>query len=120
MAINQNHQFEDLEGVKCAIVEKNAGSERVSFLKKLLEFNGYTVVVVPGPPSKVATVIEGEDQPGASLLFTVGVSDVRFNMINAIYGRALHTPDGRVVTMAYWQEKEAVSDDSIPYYEHEG
>jgi hypothetical protein len=33
MAINQNHLFEDLDGVKCAIVEKNASKERVAFLK---------------------------------------------------------------------------------------
>jgi len=31
MAINQNHLFEDLNGIKCAIVEKNASVERVNF-----------------------------------------------------------------------------------------
>ena len=50
MAINKNHEFEELDGVKCAIVEKNATAERVAFLKQLLEFNKYTVVVVPSPP----------------------------------------------------------------------
>ena len=35
MAINKNHEFEELEGVKCAIVEKNVSPERVVFLKKL-------------------------------------------------------------------------------------
>jgi hypothetical protein len=29
MAINKNHEFEDLEGIKCAIVEKNASAGRV-------------------------------------------------------------------------------------------
>src|SRR5207302_10067012 len=53
MAINKNHEFEELDGVKCAIVEKNATAERVVFLKQLLEFNKYTVVVVPSPPPKV-------------------------------------------------------------------
>jgi hypothetical protein len=38
MAINKNHEFEELEGVKCAIVEKNVSPERVVFLKKLLEY----------------------------------------------------------------------------------
>jgi len=37
--------------------------------------------------------------------------------INAIYGRLLKTPDGHVVTMAYWQQKENVSHDEVPYYE---
>ena len=54
MAINKNHEFEDLDGVKCAVVEKNAGKDRVAFLKDLLEYNHYKVIVVPSPPPKVA------------------------------------------------------------------
>jgi len=45
MAINKNHEFEDLDGVKCAIVERNVSPGRVEFLKNLLEFNRYIVVV---------------------------------------------------------------------------
>ncbi|MBK5270790.1 MAG: hypothetical protein JJE22_07235, partial [Bacteroidia bacterium] len=55
--------------------------------------------------------------PPAPETFTVGVSDITFNPINAIFGRMLHTKDGHVVTLAYWQQKEAVSHDEIPYYE---
>ena len=39
MAINKNHEFEELDGVKCAIVEKEVKPERVAFLKRLLEYN---------------------------------------------------------------------------------
>lgn len=129
MAINKNHEFEELDGVKCGIVEKNVSPERVTFLKKLLEFNQFTVVVVPSPPPKVAAapvakVAEGEEAhppppppPPAPETFTVGVTDYTYNTINAIYGRLLKTPDGHVVTMAYWNQKEAVSHDEIPYYE---
>jgi len=53
MAINKNHEFEELDGIKCGIVEKNIPAGRVEFLKKLLQYNGYTVVVVPTPPPKV-------------------------------------------------------------------
>ena len=111
MAINQNHLFEELEGVKCAIVEKNVLSPRVDFLRGLLEFNRYTVVVVTSPPPKVA--------PEAPLpeTFTVGVTDVTFNPVNAIFGRLLKTPDGHVVTLAYWQQKEKESNDEVPYFE---
>ena len=56
MAINKNHEFEELNGIKCAIVEKNASADRVAFLKQLLEYNKYTVVVVASPPPKVATM----------------------------------------------------------------
>lgn len=134
MAINKNHEFEELatgpggEVVKCGIVEKNVSPERVAFLKTLLEFNKFTVVVVPSPPAKAAATAakpaEGEEAapapppaPPAPETFTVGVTDYTFNTINAIYGRLLKTPDGHVVTMAYWQQKESVSRDDIPYYE---
>jgi hypothetical protein len=107
--------------VKCAIVEKNVSSDRVGFLKQLLEFNGFSVVVVPSPPPKSvpAPVAEKGEQLSAdpvSSTFTVGVTDVTFNSTNAIFGRLLRTPDGKVVSMAYWQEKEKVSEDTIPYY----
>lgn len=126
MAINKNHEFEELAGVKCGIVEKNVKPERVSFLKSLLEFNGFTVVAVPTPAPKVAaapppkeaeTVIPAPPSPPMPETFTVGVTDYTFNAINAIFGRLLHTPDKHVVTLAYWQQKETVSDDEVPYYE---
>ena len=128
MAINKNHEFEELDGVKCGIVEKNVSPERVAFLKKILEYNHFIVVVVPSPPPKVAAapVVKTEDTestpapeppPVAPETFTVGVTDYTFNTINAIFGRLLHTPDGHVVTLAYWQQKENMSHDEVPYYE---
>ena len=135
MAINKNHEFEELatgpngDGVKCGIVEKNVTPERVSFLKKILEYNGFTVIAVPSPaPKAVAPVTkpaEGEAAPPppppaplAPETFTVGVTDYTFNTINAIIGRSLKAPGGHIVTMAYWQQKETASHDEIPYYEH--
>jgi hypothetical protein len=125
MAINKNHEFEDLDGVKCAIVEKNVPQQRVDFLKQLLEYNHFTVVIVASPPPKVAPapVVAGAEvaptpvAPVPSATFTIGVTDVMFNATNAIFGRLLHTRDGHVVTLAYWQQKETVSKDEIPYFE---
>ena len=125
MAINKNHEFEELDGVKCGIVEKNVPAERAQFLKQLLEYNKYTVVIVPSPPPKAVPVpkaAEGAEPlfpalPPSPETFTVGVTDYTFNTINAIFGRLLHTPDGHVVTQAYWQQKETISHDEIPYYE---
>lgn len=125
MAINQNHPFEELNGTRCAVVEKNVKPERVTFLKYILEGNGFTVIVVPSPPPKAAPapkVEEGAEPPVAITpvapeTFTVGVTDVTFNSTNAIFGRLLRSPDGHVVTMAYWQQKESESRDTIPYYE---
>lgn len=129
MAINQNHPFEDLDGVKCAVVERNAGEARVAFLKALLEQNHYEVVVVPSPPPKAAAkpaAPEGETAPEPLTpnpqppTFTVGVTDVTFNTINALFGRLLRTKDGHVVTRDYWLQKSGVSLDDIPYYEGAG
>jgi hypothetical protein len=126
MALNKNHEFEELDGVKCGIVEKNVKSERVQFLKSILEFNRFTVVVVPTPAPKVAAPAppkEGEvalpppTPPPAPETFTVGVTDYTFNPINAIFGRLLKTADGHFVTLAYWQQQETVSNDEIPYFE---
>jgi hypothetical protein len=123
MAINKNHEFEELNGVKCAIVEKNVSAERTSFLKELLEANQFTVVVVPSPPAKAAAPKPAEGEaaaeaaPPAPETFTVGVTNVAFNVINAIYGRLLRTKEGHVVTPAYWQQKDDVSRDDIPYYQ---
>jgi len=130
MAINKNHEFEELGGIKCAIVEKNASKDRVAFLKDLLEHNGFEVVVVPSPPPKAApakpaTVTEGESQPPPQSqpeppppeTFSIGVTNLAFNPTNAIFGRLLKTKDGHIVTQAYWYQKDNVSHDDIPYYE---
>ncbi len=134
MALNPNHSFDDLEGVKCAIVEKNCTPERVDFIKSLLEHNGFTVVVAktpppkaaapkPAPPKPVAPVAEGEVAPPPPVAaapeppapppppppdtFTVGVTDVTFSPINAVFNRELKTQQGEVVTSAYWKQLEA-------------
>ena len=157
MAINQNHLFEELNGIKCSIVEKNAAPARVEFLRGILEYNGFTVIVVASPPPKavagagvasapaagaasapaagaasapasgaagVATVPPAGPAPAdtagpapAPETFTVGVTDVMFNAVNAIFGRLLRTRDGHVVTLAYWQQKEKDSHDEVPYFE---
>lgn len=125
MAINKNHPFEDIDGIKCAVVEAGVPEERMKFLKELLEFNRYTVVVskeaqkTPAPAAKAEgetaePAPEGEPAPAT---YKIGVTDVTFNSTNAIFGRLLRTPDNRVVTMAYWQQKEKVSRDDIPYFQ---
>ena len=137
MAINKNHEFEELGGVKCAIVEKNASRERVVFLKDLLEHNGFEVVVVASPPPKAAAPPKpvapadpnaqppSQSQPQPELpppppppeTFTIGVTNLAFNPTNAIFGRLLKTRDGHIVTQAYWYQKDPVSRDDIPYFE---
>lgn len=128
MAINKNHEFEDLDGIKCAIVEKNASQERVQFLKDLLIHNKYEVVVTSpapkaAPPTSPSDGNESIDIASTKetvppVTFTIGVTDLTFNPTNAVFGRLLKTTDDHVVTLAYWQQKESVSHDEIPYYEN--
>lgn len=126
MAINKNHEVEELDGVKCSIVERNITRKRADFLKGILEQNGYTVVIAKSPPPKATKASEpgaatnlstGENgsQPSEDLL-TIGVTDVAFNPVNAIFGRLLRTSDNKVVTLAYWLQQEAEPDDSKPYF----
>jgi hypothetical protein len=81
------------------------------------------------PAAPVAAPVEGEApapapapaapmEPPAPTTFTIGVTDLCFNATNAIFGRQLKTTDGRIVSLAYWQEKESVSNDEIPYFEN--
>jgi hypothetical protein len=127
MALNKNHEFEEVNGVKCGIVEKNATPERVNFLKELLEYNGFEVITAPTPPPKVAAPPApkvGEEAvvvaPPAPVpeTFTIGVTDYTFNSTNAVFGRLLKTKTGTVVTLAYWNQQESLSNDEVPYFEN--
>jgi hypothetical protein len=144
MAINQNHLFDELNGVKCAIVEKNVAPGRVDFLRRILEYNRYTVVVVASPPPKAAAApaapapaatappasapapVAAAPAPAAAApaplppapeTFTVGVTDVMFNAVNAVFGRLLKMPGGHKVTLAYWQQQENEPSDEKPYFD---
>ena len=127
MAINKNHEFEELNGVKCGIVERMVKPERAAFLKDLLEYNGYAVILTLSPLPKAAPPpppVAGEaappqaaPEPPVPETYTIGVTDYTFNTINAIFGRMLKTKEGNIVTLAYWQQQDAVSNDEVPYFE---
>lgn len=129
MALNPNHVFEDLGDVKCAIVEKNCSPARVAFLKDLLEYNGFDVVVAATPPPKAAPAkpaapaAEGAEPepapppPPPPATFTVGVTDVSFSPVNAVFNRELRTREGMVVTSDYWKQREAAPREHEWYWE---
>lgn len=92
MSLNSGkHIVEEIEKVRCTIVEKGATQERVDFLKGLLDLNGYEV--------KVLKEAEVEGQPTT---FTIGVTDLLFNPVVDVYKRRLHSKTGHRVTPAYW------------------
>jgi hypothetical protein len=115
----EGHIVEELSGVRCSIVEKNVSPERVEFLKKLLEINGYTAVVAQTPPPPVKPApkpVMGPDgqplpvpppppPPPAPNTFTVGVTNISFHPMLAVYERSLYTPEGKPVSIAYWNQE---------------
>ncbi|MCF8252966.1 MAG: hypothetical protein K9H61_13145 [Bacteroidia bacterium] len=127
MGLNQNHTVEELGGMRCAIVEKDITKERADFLTKILAGNGFTVVCIPTPPPKAKAAPApkaGEEAIEIPIVeiapptgFVLGVTDVKFNPINAIYGRILTTETGHFVTPDYWHQKSKTSNDSIPYFQ---
>jgi len=103
MPLKAKHIVEEVNGQRCTIVEKGATSERVEFLKQLLAFNKFEVIVTEDKK-------ETEDAP---TLFTVGVTDLVFNPVIAVYELVLKTPDGNRVSPAYWDQKTT---DSVDEY----
>jgi hypothetical protein len=103
MPFKAKHTVEELSGERCTIVEKGIDTRRVDFLKKLLEFNEFTVLVAEDKK-------ETEDAP---TLYTIGVTDLVFNPVIAVYEMSLKTPDGKSVSPAYWEQR---SDETIDQY----
>jgi hypothetical protein len=101
MPLKAKHIVEELNGQRCTIVEKGAASARVEFLKNLLEFNKFEVIVTEDKK-------EIEDAP---TLFTIGVTDLVFNPVIAVYELVLKTPDSKKVSPAYWDQKTSESVD---------
>lgn len=96
MAINNaKHAVGEIEGVRCTIVESNTTLERAAFLRDLLEFNHYEVKEQKIEPSV----------PGEETKFTIGVTDLVFNPVFAIYERRLKTREGGLVTPKYWNQE---------------
>jgi hypothetical protein len=104
MALNKGkHLVEEIDGVRCSVVEKGVSPERTEFLKKLLELNKYTV--------KVAAEADAET-------FKIGVTDMLFNPVVDVYKRDLKSLSGKRVTPAYWlQESTKESEAEVNYWD---
>ena len=95
MALNKGkHIVEEVNGIRCTIVEKGISMDRVNFLKDLLEFNKFEVQVQEEKP----------EEEGKPVTFTLGVTDVVFNPVIAVYELSLKTKDGKIVSPAFWNQ----------------
>lgn len=96
MAINNaKHIVGEIDGIRCTIIETGATLERVAFLSELLGYNNLEVKEMP----------EISDTPGQEPKYTIGVTDLIFNPVFAIYERQLKTREGSFVTPGYWKQE---------------
>ena len=103
MTLNKGkHVVEVIEDVRCTIVEKGITTERVQFLKTILELNGYEVKIAP------------DTEPET---YKLGVTDILFNSVIDVYERRLKSPSGKRVTPAYWlQQSDKETEEEVNYW----
>jgi hypothetical protein len=92
---NAKHVIAELEGIRCSVVETGASLERAAFLKDLLEFNKYDVKELQEPAAA----------EGAEPKYTIGVTDLLFNPVFAVYECLLKAKEGGYVTPGYWKQE---------------
>jgi hypothetical protein len=96
MAINNaKHIIGEINGVRCTIIESGSTLERVAFLSELLEFNNL----------EVKEMQENQEVPGEEPKYTIGVTNLIFNPVFAIYEKQLKIPGGSFVTPGYWKQE---------------
>jgi hypothetical protein len=96
MALNNaKHIIGEIDGVRCTIIETGATLERIAFLSDLLSFNKLDVKDL----KEVSASQEEESK------YTIGVTDLIFNPVFAVYERQLMNREGTAVTPGYWKEE---------------
>ena len=107
MSLTGSHKFGSIGETRVTFVEKGVDDNRRDFLKKLLEHNGFEVIIDEEKQ-------KSEEDPQ---LFTVAVTDMVFNPTIWVYQRKLKTFDGKKVNQDYWEQR---SEDSKPQYWNNG
>jgi hypothetical protein len=105
MALKGKHLVTEIAGIRCSVVESGLTEDRKKFLEDLLVGNGFQV-----------RSEEEKDKEGKALgTFVLGVTDILFNPVIALYQRKLFRNDGKEVTPAWWEQKS--KDTDIPYWQ---
>jgi hypothetical protein len=99
MVLKAKHIVEEIKGQRCTVVEKGADKGRVDFLTGLLQLNKFEVVA-----EEVAKTDELSVQ-----LYNIGVTDLVFNPVIAVYEMSMKTANGEPVTAAYWNQESTES-----------
>jgi len=107
MSLSGKHMFGSIGETRVTFVEKGVDAGRCDFLKKLLEYNGFEVIIEEEKK-------KNEEDPQ---LYTVAVTDMVFNPTIWVYQRKLKTLDGHKVTPGYWEQQ---TKDTNPKYWNNG
>ncbi len=92
---NAKHIISEINGVRCTIVETGVTLDRVAFLSDLLGFNNLGVKEMQ----------EVSEIAGTEPKYTIGVTDLVFNPVFAVYEKQLKTREGTFVTPGYWKQE---------------
>jgi len=103
MGLGGKHLFGSIEDQRVTFIEKKIEEGRKDFLKKLLEHNGFEVLIQEDKR-------KSEEEPQ---LYTVAVTDMVFNPTIWVFERKLKTFDGHKVTPDYWNQ---ISENTAPQY----
>jgi hypothetical protein len=96
MALNNaKHIIGEIDGIRCTIIETGANLERAAFLSDLLRFNNF----------ETKELKESQENAAAEDRYTIGVTDLAFNPVFAIYERQLKNREGTFVTPGYWKQE---------------
>jgi len=116
MGLSGKHTFGSIGDTRVTFVEKGVNENRRDFLKKLLEHNGFEVLIdedkrkTEEDPQFDEDKRKTEEDPQ---LYTVAVTDMVFNPTIWVFERKLKTFDGHRVTQDYWNQK---TEDTNPHY----
>ena len=106
MALDSGKHLEKPIGeVRCKVVENGISKERAEFLRSLLEHNGY----------EVHTEELARKEETDPVTFILGVTDITFNPVLAVYKLQLKTLDGRYVSPGYYRQESESS--NLNYWE---
>jgi len=103
MTLAGKHTFGSIEDTRVTFIEKKIDENRKDFLKKLLEHNGFEIIIQEDKR-------KSEEEPQ---LYTVATTDMVFNPTIWVFERKLKTFDGHIVNQNYWNQ---VSEDTNPRY----
>lgn len=123
MTLNKGkHIVKEIDNVLCTVVESGISGQRMNFLKELLEFNKFEVKTEKDKPkteTKVETKAEVQAETNIADVpetYTLGVTDLVFNPMIAVYENTLKRPDGEVVNPSFWNQQPEMP--GVPYYDY--